>query len=107
MIEIAKSENPIDKIDVWLVKKMKLMFMLIKISTKQLKRPKRLLKVTMNYAGPIEAPITKNQKIGKLKVVYDQNLLGEYDLLASKDIRKVNIFSRLLKSINYLIWGDV
>ena len=61
----------------------------------------------MNYAGPIEAPITKNQKIGKLKVVYDQNLLGEYDLLASKDIRKVNIFSRLLKSINYLIWGDV
>ena len=39
--------------------------------------------------------------------VYDQDLIGEYDLLASKDIKKVNIFTRLMKSLNYLIWGDV
>ena len=108
LIEIAKSENPIDKIDVWLGKENEVDVYVDKDIYKTIKKgQKRLLKVTMNYAGPIEAPITKNQKIGKLKVVYDQNLLGEYDLLASKDIRKVNIFSRLLKSINYLIWGDV
>jgi len=108
LIEIAKSENPIDKIDVWLGKENEVDVYVDKDIYKTIKKgQKRLLKVTMNYTGPIEAPITKNQKIGKLKVVYDQNLLGEYDLLASKDIRKVNIFSRLLKSINYLIWGDV
>ena len=108
LIEIAKSENPIGKVDIWLGKENEVDVYVDKDIYKTIKKgQKRLLKVTMNYTGPIEAPITKNQKIGKLKVVYDQNLLGEYDLLASKDIRKVNIFSRLLKSINYLIWGDV
>ena len=45
--------------------------------------------------------------MAKLKIVYDQDLVGEYDLLAIEDIKKVNIFSRLMKSLNYLIWGDV
>ena len=61
----------------------------------------------MNYVGPIEAPIKKDQILGKLKVVYDESIIGEYDLLASKDVKKVNMFSRLAKSLNYLIWGDV
>ena len=56
---------------------------------------------------PIEAPIKKDQKIATLKVVYDEELIGEYDLLSSKEIKKVNFLSRLFKSINYLIWGDV
>ena len=29
------------------------------------------------------------------------------DLDATKDVKKLNMFSRLLRSINYLIWGDV
>ena len=61
----------------------------------------------MIYDGPIEAPIKKDQILAKLKIVYDQDLVGEYDLLALEDIKKVNIFSRLMKSLNYLIWGDV
>ena len=31
----------------------------------------------------------------------------DFEELASKDVDKVNIFSRLIKSLNYLIWGDV
>ena len=72
-----------------------------------IKAKKKLLKVSVNYNGPVEAPINKDQKVATLKVVYDQELVGEYDLLASKEIKKVNFFSRLLKSLNYLIWGDV
>ncbi len=49
----------------------------------------------------------KNQKIATLRVVYDQELVGEYDLFSSKEVKKVNFISRLIKSINYLIWGDV
>ena len=45
--------------------------------------------------------------IGKLNISYNENIIGEYDLLAANDVKKVNIFSRLMKSINYLIWGDV
>ena len=61
----------------------------------------------MVYNGPIEAPIKKDQKLAKLKIIYDDELIGEYDLLALKEVKKVNIFSRLMKSLNYLIWGDV
>ena len=45
--------------------------------------------------------------MGKLFSVYDEELIGEYDLLAADDVEKVNIFTRLIKSLNYLIWGDV
>ena len=49
----------------------------------------------------------EDQKVAKLRIVYDQDLVGEYDLLAHKDVQEVNIFTRLIKSLNYLIWGDV
>ena len=32
---------------------------------------------------------------------------GQFVLNSLEDIKKVNIFSRLMKSLNYLIWGDV
>ena len=34
-------------------------------------------------------------------------LIDEHSIYASNDVKKVNMFSRLTKSINYLIWGDV
>ena len=61
----------------------------------------------MIYDGPIEAPIKKDQVLAKLKIIYDENQIGEYELLALNDVKKVNIFTRLFKSLNYLIWGDV
>ena len=71
------------------------------------KGQKKKLKIKVLYNGPIEAPIKKDQIIAKLNISYDQDLIGEYDLLAKNEVKKVNIFSRLLKSLNYLIWGDV
>ena len=65
------------------------------------------LKVSVKYEGPIEAPISKGDKVAMLKVVYDNELVGEYELLAFHEVKKVNFISRLFKSINYLIWGDV
>ena len=40
-------------------------------------------------------------------MVYDDELVGEYDLYANEEIKRLNIFSRLIRSLNYLIWGDV
>ena len=65
------------------------------------------LKVALKYEGPVEAPINKDQVLAKLKIIYDDELIDEYELLALEEVKKVNIFSRLLKSLNYLIWGDV
>ena len=68
---------------------------------------KKYLNVTVNYKGPIKAPIKKNDILGKLKVAYKDEIVEEYDLFAFEDIKKLNVFSRLMKSINFLIWGDV
>ncbi len=108
LIEIAKSNSPIDKVDVWLGKNNSVDVFVKEDIYKTIKKAqKRKLKVSINYSGPIEAPIKKNQVVGKLKVFFDNEILDEYDLLAFKDIDKVNIFSRLIRSLNYLIWGDV
>ncbi len=108
LIEIAKAKKSLDKIDVWLGKEKQVNVYVNKDIYKTIKKAqKRLLKVSINYKGPVEAPIKKNQIIGKLKISYNENIIGEYDLLAANDVKKVNMFSRLMKSINYLIWGDV
>ena len=108
LIEINKSSETIDKVDVWLGKENQVDVYVNEDIFKTIKKAKKnLLKVALKYEGPIEAPIKKNDVIGKFRVVYDEELIGEYDLLAAKDVDKVNIFTRLIKSLNYLIWGDV
>ena len=71
------------------------------------KARKKFLKVTINYSGPIVAPINKDQQVGIVKIFYKDELIDQYDLYASENIKRLNVFSRLIKSINYLIWGDV
>ena len=108
LVSIAKANEPFQKIDVWLGKESYVHAYTSEDIYKTIKKAKKkLLKVSVKYEGPIEAPIKKDQKIAKLRVVYDQELVGEYDLLSSKEIKKVNFVSRIIKSINYLIWGDV
>ena len=108
LVEINKSNEPIGQVDVWLGKKSAVDVYVKKDIYKTIKKAKKkLLKVSIKYDGPIEAPIKKDQKVGSFRVVYDEELIGEYDLLALNDVQKVNIFTRLIKSLNYLIWGDV
>ena len=108
LIEIAKKDSEITELDVWLGKKNKVKTYLKNDVYKTIpKARKKYLKVVVNYNGPIEAPIKKDDIIGKLKISYKDEIIEEHDLLAYENIKKVNIFSRLIKSFNYLIWGDV
>ena len=108
LVEIAKSDEVFTNLDVWLGKQTMVEAYLKEDIYKIIKKgQKKKLKIKVKYNGPIEAPIKKDQIIAKLNISYDQDLIGEYDLLAKNDVKKVNIFSRLLKSLNYLIWGDV
>jgi D-alanyl-D-alanine carboxypeptidase (penicillin-binding protein 5/6) len=108
LVNISKAKEPFEKVDVWLGKEDKIDVYTNQDIYKTIKKAKKkLLKISVKYEGPIEAPIKKDEKVAILKVVYDDELVGEYDLLASKEIKKVNFVSRLLKSLNYLIWGDV
>ena len=65
------------------------------------------LRVVLNYNGPIKAPIKKDQIVGEVKVYYKDDLIETLDLLASENIDEVNKFTKLIRSINFLIWGDV
>jgi serine-type D-Ala-D-Ala carboxypeptidase (penicillin-binding protein 5/6) len=108
LVKISKANEPFKKIDVWLGKQDKVDVYTNEDVYKTIKKAKKkLLKVSVKYEGPIEAPIKKDEKVAILKVVYDDELVGEYDLLALKEVKKVNFVSRILKSLNYLIWGDV
>ena len=108
LVEIAKSNEVFTNIDVWLGKENIVEVYLKEDIYKIIKKgQKKKLKIKVLYNGPIEAPIKKDQVIAKLNISYDQDLIGEYELLAMKEVKKVNIFSRLLKSLNFLIWGDV
>ena len=108
LIEIGKSNTPIENLDVWLGKKDTIgVYVKNDIYKTIPKARKKFLKVTANYTGPIQAPIKKDDILGILKVTYKGKLIEEYDLLAFEDVKKLNVFSRLIKSLNYLIWGDV
>ena len=108
LVQITRSNEPFDSVEVWLGKEKK-----VNVYTEQniykiiKKGQKKKIKAKIIYNGPIEAPIKKDQILAKLKIIYDQEMIGEYDLLSLTDVKKVNIFSRLIKSFNYLIWGDV
>ena len=107
-IKISSNGNSIDELDVWLGVKNK-----VKVYTKNNiyktipKARKKYLKAKIIYEGPIMAPIKKDDVIGKLIINYKNEILSEHDLLAFEKVDKVNIFTRLIRSINYLIWGDV
>ena len=108
LIEISKSNKPIDSVEVWLGKKDNVNVYTKEDIYKTIKKgQKRKIKAKISYDGPVEAPIKKDQILAKLKIVYDQEVIGEYELLAVDAVKRVNIFSRLIKSFNYLIWGDV
>ena len=71
------------------------------------KRKKKTIKAILEFNSPVESPINKGDKLGLLKVYISDELVKEIDILSAEDIKKTNIFSRLLRSLNYLVWGDV
>ena len=107
-ILIGKKNDVISELDVWQGKQKKVKAYISSDIYKTIpKAKKKYLKVTVNYEGPIEAPIEKNDVIGKMKITYKDEVVGNYDLFASESVQKQNIISRILSSINFLIWGDV
>ena len=111
-ILITKKNEKIDELDVWLGKKDKVGVYINVDFYKTIPKveslyKKRYLKAVIQYNGPILAPIKKDDIVGKFKFFYKDDLIKEYNLYASEDIKKVNMFSRIIKSINFIIWGDV
>tara|TARA_Y100001980_G_C14528920_1_gene304680 strand:- start:281 stop:1441 length:1161 start_codon:yes stop_codon:yes gene_type:complete len=107
-IKIAEKNKNFVELDVWLGKKKTVKGYIKKDLYKTIpKARKKYLKAVVIYQGPILAPVQKDQKVAKLKLSYKDEILDELDIFAIEEVKKINIFSGLIKSINYLIWGDV
>ena len=106
--EISKKNVSIFEIDTWLGKKNKINA----ISNEDYyvtlnKKDIRHLTVSLNYTGPVKAPIQKGEKIAEIVVKKKDEIVKTLPLYSSEDLQKVNFFRSLMMSINYLIWGDV
>ena len=106
--EISKKGETFFELDTWLGRNDK-----IKGTTKEdyyitlNKKEARHLKVYLEYDGPIQAPIQKDQKIANLIVLNKDEVVKTLPLYAFEKVPKVNFFKSLVTSINFLIWGDV
>ena len=106
--EISKKNISSFEIDTWLGRKNK-----INATSKEdyyitiNKKDIRHLTVTLNYSGPIKAPIQKGEKVADLVVKKKDEIIKTLPLYSSENVKKVNFFRSLMTSINYLIWGDV
>ena len=106
--EITKKGETLFEIDTWLGKKNKIMATskedyYITINKKDI----RHLKVSLEYNGPISAPIVKDTQIANIIISKKDEIIKSLPLYAAEEIKKVNFFKSLLTSLNYLIWGDV
>ena len=105
--EISKKDEIIFELDTWLATKDK-----ISVASKEEfyitvnKKDITHLKVSLQYNGPIVAPVQKGEKIAKLVISRKDEIIKTLPLYASEDLKKVNFFKSLITSINFLIWGD-
>ena len=107
-IQIAKKDETITNLSVWLGKKSKIEVVPAEdIYITVPKRKKKIIKAVIEYRGPIAAPIKKGDVLGLLNVYVSDELKKEINILAGEDVEKLNIFLRIFKSLNYLVWGDV
>ena len=107
-VEIYNRKNSFEDLDVWLGKKNKVKTYFKSNIYKTIQKARlRNLKVVLKYDGPIKAPIAKDQKLGEVEIFYKDELIQNLDLLAAENIEEVNKFTKLIRSINFLIWGDV
>ena len=107
-VEVSRKNEPLANVDVWLGKKNK-----IAINTKEdifitvPKRKKSTIKAVIEYSGPISAPVAKDDKVGILNIYVDGELKKTSDIFAHESIKRVNVFLRIIKSFNFMVWGDV
>ena len=107
-IQVVKTSEVMTSLNVWLGKKVKVKVLPAEdVYLTIPKRKKKIIKAVLEYEGPIQAPIKKGDTLGVLNVYVSDALKKQINILAAEDIKKSNVFSRIFKSLNYLVWGDV
>ncbi len=107
-VKVAGKNEIIAKLNVWHGKKNKIETHVNEdIYLTVPKRKKKTIKAVVEYNSPVRAPIKKGEKLGVLNIYASNQLKKKVDIFSSEEIKRTNIFSRLFKSLNFLVWGDV
>ena len=106
--EISKIGETIYELDTWLgasdkIKAMPKEDFYLTIDKKDI----RHLTISLDYEGPILAPVIKGTQIATMTIKKKDVIIKSLPLYAKEDLKKVNFFKSLITSLNYLIWGDV
>ena len=106
--EISKKDVSMFELDTWLGEKNKIKVLskdnfYVTINKKNINH----LKISLEYDGPIKAPVKKGKQVANIIVSKKDEIIKSVPLYAAEDLKKVNFFKSLITSLNYLIWGDV
>src|SRR5690606_37391138 len=69
------------------------------------RQARRDMKVSVQYEGPVAAPIRKGQRIATLVVTAPDSEPVERPLLAGADVERRGLFGRIGAAIGYFLWG--
>jgi serine-type D-Ala-D-Ala carboxypeptidase (penicillin-binding protein 5/6) len=97
----------VDDADVWLGDQPKVGMVVGDDLTVTLPRQSRRdMKVTVDYTGPIPAPITQGQQIGKVTITAPDVPPVERPLIAASAVGPIGTIGRMATLAGYLIWGN-
>lgn len=105
--KIISSGEVIDAADVWLGAVPQVSLVAEKDLTVVLPKSRRSeLKVSVNYLGPLSAPLKKGDTVGKLRIEVPEQLPVEMSLLAGEDVARKGMFGRVKDRLGYLLTGS-
>ncbi len=70
------------------------------------KKSRRDMKVTVNYQGPLPAPIKKGQQMATLNINVPGMDPVQVPLVAAADVEQLGLFGRLGAAFRHILWGS-
>lgn len=104
---LFKAGDLVTEADVWLGRKAAVPLLIEGDLVITLARKARLgMKVTVEYEGPIPAPVAKGDRLAKLVVTAPEREPLEVPLVAGADVERLSLFGRLRAALGYILWGQ-
>ena len=103
---LVKAGETLDQADVWLGQAAKVPVTAQRDVVVTLpKASRRSMKATVHYDGPVHAPVTKGEPVGKLAITADGIDPVTVPLVAAQPVDKLGPMGRIAVAAGYLVWG--
>tara|TARA_Y100000590_G_scaffold174663_2_gene199674 strand:+ start:3104 stop:4315 length:1212 start_codon:yes stop_codon:yes gene_type:complete len=107
-VKLLSKDQILTEADVWLGKDKKVnLISEISLFATLTSEQESNIKTKLIYNKPINAPIQKGQKVGKIVIEISKRPPIEIALLAKDEVKMVNPIIRIFSGINYLIFGNI